>query len=43
MGGFDAPGLRIEVVGPVADVLDWSEMETLIGDGDKAPGGVGWQ
>ena len=43
MGGLDAPGLRVEVVGPVADVLHRTERETLIGHGDEAPRGIGWQ
>ena len=31
MGGLDAPGLRIEVVGAIADILHWAESETLVG------------
>ena len=43
MGGLDAPGLRIEVVGPVADVLRRPQRVTLIGDADDAARGVGRQ
>ena len=43
MGGFDAPGLRIEVVGAIADILDGPKGETFIGDSHEAPRGVGWQ
>ena len=43
MGGLDAPRLGIEVVGAVADVLDRTEGDTLVGDGDDAARGVGWE
>ena len=43
MGGFDAPRLRIEVVGAIADILDGSQRNTLISDGDDAARGVGRQ
>jgi hypothetical protein len=43
VGGLDAPGLGIEVVGAVADVLDRTEGDTLVGDGDDAARGVGWE
>ena len=36
MGSLDAPGFWIEVVGSIADVLRWSEGETVIGQGDNA-------
>ena len=41
MGGFDAPGLGIEVVGAVADVLDGTEGDATVGDGHDAARGVG--
>ena len=41
MGGLDAPRLRIEVVGAIADILDGSQRNTLISDGDDAARGVG--
>jgi hypothetical protein len=34
MGGFDAPRLRIEVVGAVADILHRAERNAFIGDGN---------
>ena len=43
MGGLDTPGLRIEVVGAVADILDRPEGDTLVGDGDDAARDVGGQ
>ena len=36
MGGLDAPGLRIEVVGAIADILDGPKGETFIGDSHEA-------
>ena len=43
MGGFDAPGFRIEVVGAIADILHRTESDTLVGHGDEAPRGIGRQ
>ena len=43
MGGLDAPRLRIEVVGAIADVLDGSEWNAFIGDGDDPTRGIGRQ
>ena len=43
MGGLDAPGLRVEVVGAIADVLCWSQRDALVGDGDEAFGRIGGQ
>ena len=43
MGGLDAPWLRIEVVGAITDILDGSQRNTLISDGDDAARGVGRQ
>ena len=36
MGGFDAPGFGVEVVGAVADVLHRTERDALVGHGDNA-------
>ena len=41
MGGFNAPGLGVEVVGAGTDVLDRPEGDTTIGDGDDATRRVG--
>jgi hypothetical protein len=41
MGGLDAPGLGVEVVGTVADILSRSERIALIGKGDDATRGIG--
>ena len=41
MGGLDAPGFRIEVVGPVADVLRRPQRVTLISVANDAARGVG--
>ena len=41
MGGFDAPGLGVEVVGAVADVLGGTEGDATVGDGHDAARGVG--
>jgi hypothetical protein len=41
VGGLDAPGLGIEVVGTVADVLSRTEGIALIGKGDDAARGIG--
>ena len=41
MGGFDAPRLRIEVVGAIADVLDGPKGNAFIGDGDDPTRGIG--
>ena len=41
MSGLDAPGLRIEVVGTVADILHRPDGYAVIGDGDHATRGVG--
>ena len=41
MGGLDAPGLGVEVVGAGADVLDGTEGDVTVGDGDDATRGVG--
>ena len=41
MGGFDAPGLGVEVVGAVADVFGGTEGEALVSDGHDATRGVG--
>ena len=41
MGGFDAPGFGVEVVGAGADVLGGTEGDTLVGDGHDATRGVG--
>ena len=43
MGCFDAPGLRIEVVGAIADVLGWPKDNTFISDIDDTAWGVGRQ
>ena len=43
MGGFDAPGLGVEVVGAIADVLHRAEGESLIGNGDNSLGSIGRQ
>ena len=40
MGGLDAPGLGIEVVGTIADVLCRAEGIALIGKGDDAARGI---
>ena len=34
MGGLDAPRLRIEVVGAIADILHGSEGEAFVADSD---------
>ena len=41
MGGFDAPGLGVEVVGAGADVFDGTEGDVTVGDGDDATRSVG--
>ena len=41
MGGFDAPGLGVEVVGAGTDVLDGTEGDALVSDGHDATRGVG--
>ena len=41
MGGLDAPGLGIEVVGTIADVLCRAERIAQIGKGDDATRGIG--
>ena len=41
MGGLDAPGFGVEVVGAVADVLDGAEGDSTVGDGHNAARGVG--
>ena len=41
MGGLDAPRLRIEVVGAIADVLDGSEWNAFVGDGDDPTRRIG--
>ena len=41
MGGFDAPGFGIEVVGAGTDVLGRAEGDTTVGDGHDATWGVG--
>ena len=41
MGGLDAPGLRVEVVGAGADVLGGTEGDAFVGDGHDAAWGVG--
>ena len=43
MGGLDAPGLGVEVVGTVADVFHRTEGEAFVGDGDDATRGIGGQ
>ena len=43
MGGLDAPGLRIEVVGTVADIFHWAESGAFIGDGNDTTSCVGRQ
>jgi hypothetical protein len=43
MSGLDAPGLRVEVVGAIADVLHRSEGNVLVGDGDEVFGCIGRQ
>jgi len=43
VGGLDAPGLRVEVVGAVADILHRSEGDTFVGHGDDSTWGVGRQ
>ena len=43
MSGFDTPGLRIEVVGAIADILHRAESDTLVGHSDEAPRGIGRQ
>ena len=41
MGGLDAPGLGVEVVGAGADVLGGTEGNATVGDGHDAARGVG--
>ena len=41
MGGLDAPGLGVEVIGAVADVLGGTEGNATVGDGHDATRGVG--
>ena len=41
MGGLDAPGLGVEVVGTGTDVLDGTEGNATVGDGHDAARGVG--
>ena len=36
MGGLDAPGFGVEVVGTIADILHGPERKSLVGDGDDA-------
>ena len=40
MGGFDAPGFGIEVIGAGTDVLGRTEGDTTVGDGHYAVRGV---
>ena len=40
MGGLDAPGFRVEVVGAVADILHGAERDTFVGDGNEATRGI---
>ena len=41
MGGLDAPGLGVEVVGAGADVFGGTEGDALVSDGHDATRGVG--
>ena len=41
MGGLDAPGFGVEVVGAGADVLDGTEGDAFVGDCHDATRGVG--
>ena len=41
MSGFDAPRLRIEVVGAIADVLDGPKGNAFVGDGDDPTRRIG--
>ena len=41
MGGLDAPGFGIEVVGAETDVLGRTEWNAAVGDGHDAAWGVG--
>ena len=43
MGGLDAPGFGIEVVGAGTDVLGGTEWNAAVGDGHDAARGIGWQ
>ena len=43
MSGLDAPGFRIEIVGAVTDVLHRPDGYAVIGDGNHATRGVGWE
>ena len=43
MSGLDAPRLRIEVVGAIADILHGAEGDTFVSDGDEATRGIRWQ
>ena len=41
MGGFDAPGFGIEVIGAGTDVLGRAEGNAAVGDGHDAARGIG--
>ena len=41
MGGLDAPRLRIKVVGTIADILNGSEGDAFISDGNDPTRGIG--
>ena len=43
MSGLDAPGFRIEIVGAVTDILHRPDVYAVIGDGNHAARGVGWE
>ena len=43
MSGLDAPGFRIEIVGAVTDILHRPDGYAVIGDGNHATRGVGWE
>ena len=43
MSGLDAPGFRIEIVGAVTDILHRPDGYAVIGDGNHAARGVGWE